>query len=203
MAEIESGIFDIGGVLVNNRMPYVKEDIAKTLGIDKELFKQVWDETSPLLGNGQISETQFWQTFINKTKTTQPLPEESLLLREYARKTKPDPKMFRILTLLKSKQIKLAVLSNTIGIHVEYLTQQGFLENFQVRIFSNEVGMSKPDPNIYILTLEKLNSRPKETFFVDDNKENVEAARNLGINSILFISPREFMDELENLKALP
>lgn len=58
-----------------------------------------------------------------------------------------------------------------------------FLDHFEDILVSGEVGLIKPDPAIYHLTLERFGLRPDEVLFVDDLAVNVEAARGLGIAS--------------------
>jgi putative hydrolase of the HAD superfamily len=59
-------------------------------------------------------------------------------------------------------------------------------ELFEVVVDSSEVGMRKPDPRIYMLTCARLDVRPTASVFVDDNRDNVEAARAAGIEAIHF-----------------
>jgi epoxide hydrolase-like predicted phosphatase len=54
-----------------------------------------------------------------------------------------------------------------------------------VVIDSSEVGLRKPDPRIYELTCERVGVEPTAAVFLDDNVENVAAARALGIESVL------------------
>jgi putative hydrolase of the HAD superfamily len=55
-----------------------------------------------------------------------------------------------------------------------------------VLVWSFQLGIAKPDPAIYRHTLDELGSRPEETLFIDDKRENVEAARALGIQAIQY-----------------
>jgi putative hydrolase of the HAD superfamily len=59
-------------------------------------------------------------------------------------------------------------------------------ELFEVVVDSSEVGMRKPDARIYLLTCERLGVAPTASVFVDDNRDNVEAARAVGIEAIHF-----------------
>lgn len=53
-----------------------------------------------------------------------------------------------------------------------------------------------------MLTLEKTGSQPEETFFVDDNQENIEAAIKLGIHGILYTDPPNLKNQLKTLGLL-
>ena len=56
---------------------------------------------------------------------------------------------------------------------------------------SSHVGMRKPEPGIYLLACERLGITPDEAVFVDDNAENIAAARALGMEAVHFLEPRE------------
>ena len=61
-------------------------------------------------------------------------------------------------------------------------------------MISYQVGLIKPDPAIYRLLLDKYDIDPKEAVFIDDNKDNIEAAKQFGLSTILFTS-REDADK--------
>lgn len=72
---------------------------------------------------------------------------------------------------------------------------------FQVIVDSSEVGVRKPDPRIFELALERLGGiAPERALFLDDAASNVEAARRLGIRSVLVRS--DLADALAALDAL-
>jgi putative hydrolase of the HAD superfamily len=93
---------------------------------------------------------------------------------------------------LKDAGYRLGVICNTgmAGGRVlrEVLRQHGLLDAFDVTVFSNEFGWSKPDPRIFEHTLEKLGgTRPAEALHVGDLEElDVEGARRAGVHSALY-----------------
>jgi HAD superfamily hydrolase (TIGR01509 family) len=62
---------------------------------------------------------------------------------------------------------------------------------------SFEVGSVKPEPEIYRVCLESLGVKPAEALFVDDRRENVEAAKALGIDAVVFEGEDALAAELE------
>lgn len=60
---------------------------------------------------------------------------------------------------------------------------------FEDVIISAEVGLRKPDPEIFLLALDRLGARPQEVLFVDDFAHNIAAAATLGIRGHHFVSP--------------
>ena len=53
-------------------------------------------------------------------------------------------------------------------------------------IVSSDIGMAKPDEDIFLYALEKWNVKPENAVFIDDNLDNIATACKLGINGILF-----------------
>jgi HAD superfamily hydrolase (TIGR01549 family) len=94
-------------------------------------------------------------------------------------------------------RFRLGLLSNTDPIHRTYLeTHFSFVRYFQAKIYSNEVGMSKPSPAIYQAALAALGVIPAEALYIDDVAEYVDAARQLGLDAIHFQNPRQLAREL-------
>ena len=81
----------------------------------------------------------------------------------------------------------------------DYLVENKFDDAFDALVLSAEVGIMKPDPRIYHIALDKLEVKPNEAVFVDDMPANVEAARTLGMQGILFQSQEQTLDKLKEL----
>ena len=78
--------------------------------------------------------------------------------------------------------IRTALLSNSWG---DQYMRQGWDDLFDVVVISGEVGMRKPEPEIFEFTLEKLGLRADQCVFVDDHARNIAAAASLGIVGVL------------------
>jgi putative hydrolase of the HAD superfamily len=63
-----------------------------------------------------------------------------------------------------------------------------WLDEFDVQVYSCEIGLVKPQPEIYRHCCDRLGSLPTETLFLDDKKVNVEGARRVGLTSWVFES---------------
>jgi HAD superfamily hydrolase (TIGR01509 family) len=93
-----------------------------------------------------------------------------------------------------STHCRLALLSNTDPIHTEWLEQRfGFWRHFPVRIYSCQVGATKPSPAIYLAALESLGVAASEALYFDDIPEFAEAARKIGLDAICF-KTRELLE---------
>jgi len=97
-------------------------------------------------------------------------------------------------------RLKTALLSNASLRLVTVLRDDLHIEDcFDVIVISAQVGLMKPDPAIYRLTLERLGVEPQEAVFLDDVLDNVEAASSLGIHTVHFVGREEAVCELEEL----
>ena len=79
---------------------------------------------------------------------------------------------------------------------IDELRQRDFFPLFDGGIASCEVHLSKPDPKIFGLMMQKYGLAYDETIFVDDTKVNAQAAYNLGITGILYKGPKSFQRAL-------
>jgi glucose-1-phosphatase len=87
-----------------------------------------------------------------------------------------------------TSKYRLFLLSNTDFTHIEEVKRKvgsefhnRFLNCFEKVYYSFEMGMRKPDEYIYKFVIEKHQLNPKNTLFVDDKKENTDAAQKTGL----------------------
>ena len=77
-----------------------------------------------------------------------------------------------------------------------------FLDWFEGIIVSGEDKLIKPDIRIYELLLERYGLNSEDLIFIDDRKDNIEAAQSLGITGIHYTSPEKLRQELNKLGRL-
>jgi len=104
---------------------------------------------------------------------------------------------------LKSKGIKLYMLSNISIESVPWLKSEPFFPLFDGAILSGEIDVAKPDPRIFQYLFDKYNVRPEDAVFIDDRLENTKAAEEAGLSSILFTNPENLKKELTRYNLLP
>ncbi len=112
-----------------------------------------------------------------------------------------DEALVGVIKKLRQKGFKIILLSNANNTFFErkiYPTYPEFKSLFDEIIISSVVQMVKPDPDIYLHTLEKISSHPEESLFVDDSKTNVDAAIQLGIHGFVYTESTSFVKHLES-----
>ncbi len=105
-----------------------------------------------------------------------------------------------ILRTLKEAGYPLYVLSNWPAEKFALVRPQyPFFEWFDDLVISGEVGLAKPDKAIFDLLLERIMRAACECLFIDDHDGNINAARDLGFQTILFQSPQQLEAELRRI----
>jgi putative hydrolase of the HAD superfamily len=111
----------------------------------------------------------------------------------------PNAEMIAFMRGLKDRGLRMALLTNNVR-EWEPLWRSMLPvdEIFEVVVDSAFVGMRKPEPGIYELTLERLDGMPaEECVFLDDLEHNCEAARSLGMRAVLFQSNEQAMRDVQ------
>jgi epoxide hydrolase-like predicted phosphatase len=101
---------------------------------------------------------------------------------------------------LKKTGFRIACLSN--GSHewtLQVINERGLGHLFEDIILSSDLGIVKPDAEIYLKALRKLAIQPSQAVFVDDRKVNVDAAEVLGIQGLVFTDTPTFIADFEKL----
>jgi putative hydrolase of the HAD superfamily len=179
---INTIIFDFGDIFIN----LDKEATIKGL---KELGLSEWNEDLNQLNlqfeKGEVSEESFLMG-IQRHIPTASIDEISSAWNAILL----DFPLYRLEFLQKlSKKYRLFLLSNTDAIHIETFEQEtgisfysDFYQCFEKVYFSFEMGMRKPDAEIFNYLIQKHDLSVKKTLFVDDKKENTDAALSLGFH---------------------
>ena len=112
--------------------------------------------------------------------------------------------LVEVIKKLRQNGYKTILLSNANNTFFErkiYTTFPEFKDLFDEIIISSVVQMIKPDPDIYLHTLQKISGRPEESVFIDDSKPNVDTAIQLGMQGFVYTDSSSLVKYLENLRV--
>jgi len=124
-----------------------------------------------------------------------PAPAEGLVARMFSR-FRHAPDMAGLVFRAKASGIRTALLSNSWG--DQYL-RDGWQDMFDVVVISGEVGMRKPEAQIFRHTVKSLGLAAPSCVFVDDHRANVKAAAELGLVGVWHENYEQTASELETL----
>jgi HAD superfamily hydrolase (TIGR01549 family) len=123
--------------------------------------------------------------------------------REDELQRKHKEEMFSLASEL-SKQFTIALLSNQFQSRTNHLRTTENFESFSSVCFSSEIGMKKPDPEIFDTVLLTLSPEASVCLYLDDAAENIEAASALGFRTLLYNnqSPQLLLDMISRLNRI-
>ncbi|MEO0285314.1 MAG: HAD family hydrolase [candidate division WOR-3 bacterium] len=126
---------------------------------------------------------------------------KELYLFYHEKYTEPFPGAVETLIKLKSAGFRLAIISNIDNEIIEpVLKKLGIYEIFELIVTSEELGYGKPAKEIFQYTLNKLGISPDNAIFIGDSLTNdVEGAKNMGIEAIHFGKDCKNWDELYSI----
>ena len=199
MKNINTIIFDLGGVLIDWNPEYVYLDVFNG---DREKMKWFFDN----ICTHDWNENQ--DAGYPLAKATEErvalFPEHEELIRMYYGRWvdmlgEAISDTVEILDqLISKKQHKIVALTNwsheTFPIALERFE---FLHWFEGIVVSGEEKTRKPFKEIYETTLNRFNIKADQSIFIDDNLRNIEAANTLGINGVHFKSSKLLIDQLK------
>jgi putative hydrolase of the HAD superfamily len=84
------------------------------------------------------------------------------------------------------QDFKVGLLSNNYPVVADHLDADPRWARFDTKVFSNRIGVKKPDPKAFEALTSALEIAPSGTVFVDDVQENLDAASRLGFSTILY-----------------
>jgi putative hydrolase of the HAD superfamily len=203
---LEAAIFDLGGVLTTPILDSFKA-YERTLGLPEHALLRMFamqsdpaaDPDFHLLETGRMSEAEYYRrlgTHIQRELGVQVAwPQDPAEIRRGLwGGIRRNEQMISAVRQIAG-HYKTALLTNNVK------EWGGWREHYPIDVFdtvvdSYEVGLRKPDPAIYQLTCARLGVDPGRASFVDDIPTNVEAARNLGLQAILFTTTGEVLARL-------
>lgn len=178
---IDTIIFDFGDIFINLDKQATIDGLQR-LGLTS--WNEDLDQLNISFEKGQISKENFLlgiQKHIPNATIDEILATWNAVLLDFP--------LHRLEFLqLLSQKYRLFLLSNTDAIHINHFEQRegvsfysDFYQCFEKVYFSYEMGMRKPDAEIYHALIRQHELSPKRTLFIDDKKENTDAAKALGL----------------------
>ncbi|MBU4466551.1 HAD-IA family hydrolase [Candidatus Parcubacteria bacterium] len=195
---IKTIVFDYGGVIGNDPSEKIYEVVSKNLDINKNILKKNFMKFFIPLSKGKISVTDFWKEFSRSLDLSGMEKLEQLWLRTFRRYAKVNNKVFSYIKPFMGK-FKFCLLSNNISFYETENSQRLLRKYFCPIVYSFEIGMRKPEKEMYDYILKKTGSRPEETLFIDDDETKLDYPRKISAPTLVFKNNRRFKKELNKI----
>ena len=198
---IRAVFFDFGGVLAEEGFRKGLMVIAQVNGLDPDEFFDIAADLAYETGYviGKTDESQYWDTLREKTgiKGSDDQLRNQLLNRFVLRQWMVD-----IVHRTKDRVELVAVLSDQTNWLDELNDRDGFFNEFHHIFNSYHIGKGKRDPTLFTDVFNRLNIRPEEAVFIDDNEGHISRARSVGLNAIHFIGKDDLREQLAKFGLL-
>ena len=197
--KIETIFWDIGGVLLTNGWDQGQRGRVLTeLGVNLAAYEAVHDRENWFWERGLMTAEEFFERTVLSTNKELGLTFASVWPLVCGESQVLHPECFDLLRRLRDDpDVRLATLNNeSRELNGFRLDTFGLRECFDFLICSGYSGEMKPAAGLYRTAIE-VSGRPAETaLFIDDKRENCDAARASGMQAIQFETPAQLADEL-------
>lgn len=193
VAPLRTLILDYGRVLTYPQARDVIEAMAARLGVTVEAFSAAyWEHRRPYDAEDYTA-VEYWRRVLRSLDRRPDEDDERTLLDWLTRRDGDSWMRYREETWdlareVRASGIRTAMLSNmSVELYDCIRRDRDLHQWFDAVIISGDVRITKPDPRIYRLCLERVEAEPAECLFVDDRPENVSAASVLGMRIVHFV----------------
>ena len=186
--DLRAVVFDYGMVLTDQPDPTAHSEMMRITGLDQKQLDTFYWADRHAYDEGKLTGLEFWQK-IDQDAGLNLDPKSIAELNQWDARmwTTKNDTMVAWQLKLKEHGIKTAILSNMgDNVHENIVREFKWIDTFDVLVWSYQLKTAKPDPAIFKYVLDKLNTRPEETLFLDDKHVNIDAALALGIRGLLF-----------------
>lgn len=188
MKKIDSLVFDLGGVVLTDEdagFLFYNNYLKSKIEVSDEKLAVAWHKLWYMVGEDRIDILTFYDNLQEELVGRHDPELSKRLLEEYRKYTKPlGP--FYLLPHLK-KVAKIYALTNMTAYGLIFKKEKYNLDKyFDLIVSSSDVKLSKPDPRIYQILIQKTGLAPKESVFIDNSEKNILAADKLGFNTIFY-----------------
>ncbi len=190
-------IVDFGGVLTTDIWPAFAA-FCEEEGLEPEAVKNLFRGDSEALAllrrleMGEVTDAAFEERFAALLGVAE---HEGLISRMFAG-LRPERTMVDAVGAAKAAGRRTGLITNSWGLGIY---ERAPMDLFDAAVISGDVGMHKPQPEIYLLACERLEVEPADAVFVDDLRENCAGAEAVGMTAILHRDPAETIAKLEEL----
>lgn len=197
MSAIRALFWDVGGVLATNAWDHAERDLAiQKFHLDKGAFETRHSEVVAAFEEGKLG----LNDYLGKTVFYQ--------LRTFSREefqrfmfslSQPKPEVLTLASSLSKKYLMGTINNESRELNAYRIEKFGLAGTFDLFVSSCFVGIRKPDERIYRLALDLTQLAPAQCCFMDDRPANIDAATNVGMQTVLVKDPQQLQSDLQAL----
>lgn len=200
MDTIKNVVFDFGGVLLDWNPRYFYKSIFN----DDQKMEYFLQNIATSTWNAQMDKGRSFEECMKELAEQYPEYKDPIMLYRKGWETMlkgPIESGMRVLdAVMNAQKFKVYGLTNwSAETFPSTFNKYKFLQKFEGIVVSGEEQMIKPEKGIYLTLIERYNLVPEETFFMDDNIQNVETALSRGINAVQFTGTDKNLEQIAKI----
>jgi putative hydrolase of the HAD superfamily len=193
-------VFDYGEVISVSQSAADRLALVEISGLDTELFWQLYDRYREDLDQGVTLPREYWSLIARDAGVEwSPARLQQLWAADIRSWISVEPGTVQLLAELHAGGTRVALLSNAGFDFSDPFRHSPMAAYFEAMFVSAELGLIKPDPEIYRVTARELGITLEQMVFIDNKKINVDAATALGVTGHVFTTVAELRAFLESL----
>jgi putative hydrolase of the HAD superfamily len=200
--KIDTVFFDIGGVLLDISPEAAHKQLSIYTGLDIKIIQKTFPgKAHDAYEKGEIDDDTFFEAYRENLPYHNGLTSGQFW-QAWSRYIVKETPVVELLEKV-SKNKKTWLLSNTNPMHIHKdISAYSFPKLIDGAVYSFEVGLRKPDEQIYLKAVEIAETKLESSLFIDDLNENIESAKKVGMNAIQFIHPKQLEEALADFNCI-
>lgn len=194
--QIKVIIFDFGSVIAKTDKEQVSKFVSESLHLSQEETEAAFNQLKQHASEGK-DDHGFWIAYAKNRGIKLPYQWLNLLDEKKLQALKEIPGMIDLVKDLQKQGYQTALLSNSRESQTAIKSKLGLYDLFNPVQFSYEIGIKKPDPKAYQIFLNKLKVPPESVLFIDNRQVNIDGAKQLGIDGIVFTDRDQLIVDLK------
>jgi putative hydrolase of the HAD superfamily len=200
---IDTVVFDLFGVIAHHQSEAGKDRLVAVSGVPAAAFWEAyWAHRAPY-DSGAVSATSYWTTVAAALGTTFDAARTARLVEaDVASWDAVDDAMVAVVRDTAATGLRIGLLSNIPEeLAVYYEAHHPWLDVFAVRGFSCRIGHAKPRPEAYRWCCTALDRAPDRVLFIDDRRDNIDAAAAVGLGTHLFTGADAVTERIRGIRT--
>jgi len=199
---VDAVLFDFGNVLIDLDYPKIIQEFKKVANKNQENIRKLVMDSKVLIKfeTGQIGPDRFLNA-VNQILATSLSEQEFETIWNSMLKSITKERMDKVLEI--GKRFDTYILSNSNITHeiafeamvMDATGKESIRDFVKEAYFSHEIGMRKPDQDIYEFVIDDISNYPSRMLFLDDRLDNIEAARTAGLKAVQIFNPAKQLHE--------
>lgn len=195
-------VFDYGEVISVSPSEADRAALVEISGLDTRLFWELYDRYREELDRGVTLPREYWNLIARDAGVEwSPAQLQQLWAADIRSWISVEPGTVQLLAELHAGGTRVALLSNAGFDFSDPFRHSPMAAYFEAMFVSAELGLIKPDPEIYLVTARELGITLEQMVFIDNKKTNVDAATALGVTGHVFTTVAELRAFLESLAS--